>query len=53
MEELNTQCDSRYPMICRSWKTRWTGITPFLADPAEIRKAMYVTNAVEFLPIQR
>ena len=36
-------------MIGRSWKTRWTEIAPFLAYPAEIRKVMYTTNAVESL----
>jgi putative transposase len=34
-------------MISRSWKTRWTEIAPFLAYPAEIRRVMYTTNAVE------
>ena len=41
--------DEKYPMIGKSWKGRWTEITPFLAYPAEIRKAIYTTNAIESL----
>jgi len=49
LEEFCTHWDGRYPMIGRSWKARWTEIAPFLAYPAEIRKVMYTTNAVESL----
>jgi putative transposase len=49
LDEFCAQWDGRYPMIGRSWKTRWTEIAPFLAYPAEIRKVMYTTNAVESL----
>lgn len=49
LDEFCAQWDGRYPMIGRSWKNRWTEIAPFLAYPAEIRKVMYTTNAVESL----
>jgi putative transposase len=39
--------DARYPMISRSWKTRWTEVAPFLSYPEEIRKVIYTTNAIE------
>lgn len=41
--------DAQYPTVARSWRTRWADITPFLAYPAEIRKAIYTTNAIEAL----
>jgi len=47
---LNTfagEWDARYPMISRSWKTRWTEVAPFLSYPEEIRKVIYTTNAIE------
>jgi transposase-like protein len=47
LEEFSKDWDVKYPMISRSWKTRWTEIAPFLAYPAEIRRVMYTTNAVE------
>lgn len=39
----------RYPMIAPAWRRRWDEITPFLAFPMEIRRAIYTTNAVEAL----
>lgn len=41
--------DEKYPMIGKSWKTRWTEIAPFLEYPPEIRTAIYTTNAIESL----
>lgn len=38
-----------YPMIGRSWRERWDLVTPFLAFPAEVRRAIYTTNAIESL----
>ena len=39
----------RYPMIAESWRARWEHITPFLALPAELRRAVYTTNSIENL----
>jgi putative transposase len=39
----------RYPMIADSWRARWQHITPFLALPAELRRAVYTTNSIENL----
>src|SRR5215211_4485790 len=39
----------RYPMIADSWRARWEHITPFLALPAELRRAVYTTNSIENL----
>lgn len=41
--------DDQYPTVARSWRNRWADITPFLAYPAEIRKVIYTTNAIEAL----
>jgi putative transposase len=41
--------DAKYPMISRSWRTRWPEIIPFLKFPEVIRKAVYTTNAIESL----
>jgi putative transposase len=39
----------RYPMIADSWRARWPYITPFLALPEELRRAVYTTNSIENL----
>ena len=41
--------DDRYPMISKSWRSNWSHIIPFFAYSAEIRKAIYTTNAIESL----
>jgi putative transposase len=39
--------DKQYPTISKSWLSHWQRIIPFFAFPAEIRKAIYTTNAIE------
>ena len=41
--------DGPCPMVSQIWRRHWDRITPFLAYPAEIRKVIYTTNAVESL----
>ena len=36
-------------MIAESWRQRWSYITPFLALPDELRRAVYTTNSIENL----
>ena len=46
---LEQKWDGRYPMIAKSWRNNWTRLSPFFAYPAEIRRAIYTTNAIESL----
>jgi putative transposase len=39
----------RYPAISRLWRDQWQRVIPFFALPAEVRKVVYTTNAVESL----
>lgn len=41
--------DAQYPAISRSWRANWAQLNPFFAYPAEIRKVIYTTNAIESL----
>jgi putative transposase len=41
--------DERYPTISALWRRHWSQVIPFFAFPAEIRKIIYTTNAVESL----
>jgi putative transposase len=50
--ELQTfaeQWDAKYPTIAKLWRQHWERVIPFFAFPAEIRKVVYTTNAVESL----
>jgi putative transposase len=36
-----------YPAMIRSWENAWGEFVPFLEFPAELRKIVYTTNAIE------
>ena len=39
----------RYPAIGQSWRRAWSEVIPFFAFPAEVRRIIYITNAIEAL----
>ena len=41
--------DDSHPTISMSWRRNWPQIIPFFAYPADIRKVIYTTNAIESL----
>ena len=41
--------NQKYPTITALWQRNWERIIPFFAFPAEVRKIIYTTNAVESL----
>ena len=49
LEEFAAKWDAKFPMISKSWRSNWAHIIPFFAFPAEIRKIIYTTNAIESL----
>jgi putative transposase len=42
----------RYPAIASSWRNNWERVRPFFDFPAELRKLIYTTNAIESLNFQ-
>jgi putative transposase len=44
-----SQWGQRYPAIGQSWRRAWAEVIPFLAFPEEIRRIIYITNAIEAL----
>lgn len=47
LEEFAARWDSQFPTIARSWRSNWERVVPFFAYPADIRKVIYTTNAIE------
>jgi putative transposase len=47
LELFAEKWDEQYPSISKSWRAHWLHIIPFFAFPAEIRKVIYTTNAIE------
>ncbi len=39
----------KYPLVGKSWRAHWERIIPMFGYPAEIRKVVYTTNAIESL----
>ena len=49
LDEFSAKWDGTYPTISPMWRRNWEHLTPFFAYPADIRKVIYTTNAVESL----
>jgi putative transposase len=49
LEVFAGKWDKQYPSISRLWYERWANIIPFFNYPAEIRRVIYTTNAIESL----
>ena len=47
LKQFGAKWDNKYPVISDIWQRNWSGIVPFFAFPAEIRKVIYTTNAIE------
>jgi len=41
--------DKTHPTIGQSWRKNWAQVIPFFSYPADIRKVIYTTNAIESL----
>ncbi len=52
LEAFDQAWGKTYPSVTKTWKTRWAEVVPFLAYPAEIRRILYTTNAIESLNFQ-
>jgi transposase-like protein len=48
-EEFAEDWETTYPAMIKSWRDTWEDFIPFLEFPAELRKIVYSTNAIESL----
>jgi putative transposase len=49
LDEFAAKWDGTYPTISLMWRRNWEHLIPFFAYPADIRRVIYTTNAVESL----
>ncbi len=47
LSAFEAKWDSAYPSIGQSWRRNWPRLITFFDYPAEIRKVIYTTNAIE------
>jgi putative transposase len=52
LDRLDERFGRSHPSVVKMWRTRWNEVVPFLAYPAEIRRILYTTNAIESLNFQ-
>src|SRR5262245_40182395 len=49
LDGLEEKWGTKYSHVTKTWRARWAEWTPFLAFPAEVRRAIYTTNTIEAL----
>lgn len=49
LDRFAEKWDAKYPQISRSWRAHWENLNTLFSYPADIRKAIYTTNAIESL----
>ena len=49
LELFAEKWDGLYPSISKSWRFQWARVIPLFAFPADIRRVIYTTNAIESL----
>jgi putative transposase len=49
LEAFDEKWGGRFPVITQAWLNAWEYVIPFLAFPAEVRRVIYTTNAIEAL----
>jgi putative transposase len=49
LERFSDTWDEQYPQIRKSWRAHWQNLNTIFNYPADIRKAIYTTNAIESL----
>jgi putative transposase len=49
LEHFAEKWDEKYPQISKSWRSHWENLITIFDYPADIRKVIYTTNAIESL----
>ena len=49
LDNFSEKWDHKYPQISKSWRRNWPNLITFFEYPADIRKVIYTTNAIESL----
>jgi putative transposase len=52
LKDLDKEWGRQYPGVIDVWRRAWNEFVPFLDYPAELRKIVYTTNAIESINFQ-
>ncbi|MEH6445775.1 MAG: transposase [Oceanospirillaceae bacterium] len=49
LDRFTEKWNEKYPQISKSWHSNWDNLMTIFSYPADIRKVIYTTNAIESL----
>ncbi len=47
LDELESRWGPLYPIVIKSWRTKWENLSVYFKYPEDIRRVIYTTNAIE------
>ncbi len=47
LDELEVRWGQQYPIVIKSWRSKWENLSVYFKYPADIRRVIYTTNAIE------
>ena len=47
LEELEARWGDLYPIVIKSWRTKWDNLSAYFKYPPDIRRVIYTTNSIE------
>lgn len=47
LDELEERWGGQYPIVIKSWRSKWENLSYYFKYPVDIRRVIYTTNAVE------
>lgn len=47
LDELESRWGAQYPIVIKSWRSKWENLSVYFKYSADIRRAIYTTNAIE------
>jgi transposase-like protein len=47
LDELETRWGTQYPIVIKSWRSKWENLSVFFKYPPDIRRVIYTTNTIE------
>jgi transposase-like protein len=47
LDDLEERWGQKYPIVIKSWRTKWDNLSVYFRYPEEIRRVIYTTNSIE------
>jgi len=47
LDELESRWGNLYPIVIKSWRTKWEHLSAYFKYPPDIRRVIYTTNSIE------